>query len=57
MPSATFCGALGVDVGDHDGRALAGQRLGVRLTDAAAGAGDDGHLLLELISVQSHLVP
>ena len=50
-------GALGVDVGDHHRRALAGQRLGVRLADAAAGSGDDGHLVLELISVQCSPVP
>ena len=43
--------ALGVDVGDDDGGALAGQRLGVRLADAATGTGDDRHLVLELISV------
>ncbi len=45
--------ALGVDVGHHDGRTLARQRLGVGLADAATGAGDDGHLVVELISVRS----
>ena len=33
--------ALDVDVGDDDRRALTGQRLGVRLADAATGSGDD----------------
>ena len=47
-------GALGVDVGDDDGRTLAGERLRVRLADTAAGAGDDRHLLLELITVETH---
>ena len=46
--------ALGVDVGDDDRGALACQRLGVGLADAAAGTGDDRHLVLELISVKSH---
>ena len=45
---------LGVDVGDDDGRALAGERLGVRLADPAAGTGDDRHLLLELITIKTH---
>ena len=49
--------ALGVDVGDDHGRALAGQRLGVRLADTAAGSGDDRHLLLELITVKTHRRP
>ena len=40
-------GALGVDVGDDDGRALARQRLGVCLADAATGAGDDGDFIFE----------
>ena len=46
--------AFGVDVGDDDGGTLTGERLGVRLADAAARAGDDRHLLLELISIKSH---
>ena len=52
-PVGDLLRALGVDVGDHDRRALAGQRLGVGLADAAAGAGDDRDLVLELISIQS----
>ena len=54
-PVGDLLRALGVDVGDDNGRALAGQRLGVRLADAATGTGDDGHLVLELISV--HVSP
>ena len=34
-----------VDVGDHDGRARLGERLGVDDADAAGAAGDHGHLV------------
>jgi hypothetical protein len=35
-PVGDLLGAVDVDVGDHHGRALAGERLGVGLADAAA---------------------
>ena len=41
-------GLLDVWTGDHHRGALAGECLGVGLADAAARAGDDGHLLVEL---------
>ena len=40
-------GARVVDVGDHDGRALPQEALGVGPADAAAPAGDDGDTVLE----------
>ena len=40
-------GRLGIDIGDDNRGALTGQRLGVRLTDAATGTGDDGDFVLE----------
>ena len=54
MPSATFCAPSVLMSRDDDGRALTSQRLGVRLADAATGTGDDGHLVLELVSIQPH---
>jgi len=35
---------VGVDVGDKDPCALAGEPAGGRLTNAGPGSGDDGHL-------------
>ncbi len=45
---AVVIGGLLVDVGDHDGGALGGQFLGDAAADAAAGAGDDGDLVVKL---------
>ena len=47
-PGGNLLGAGGVDVGDHHRRTLLGERFGIGLTDAAAGAGDDRHLAVEL---------
>ena len=41
-------GGLFVDVGDHDGGALRGQFFRDAAADAAAGAGDDGDLVVQL---------
>ncbi len=40
-------GRVRVDVVDHDGRARGGERDGVRTTEAAAAAGDDGDLAVQ----------
>ena len=42
-PRGHLLRALGVQVGDHDARALGAEPLGDRLADARAGAGDQGH--------------
>ena len=42
-------GGAGLDIGDHDAHALAGQRERDRAADTAASAGDERHPALELL--------